>query len=49
LKKDVANGYWEGSVHWMLLGLPFLESKPIDGLFIVKDRHISFSDDDANI
>jgi len=45
LKKDVGNGYWEGSVHWMLLGLPFLESKTVDGMFIVKDRQITFTDE----
>lgn len=46
LKTDPPNGYWEGSVHWMLLGKPFLESTVYDGMFIVKDRHIELTDDE---
>jgi hypothetical protein len=30
----------------MLLGKPFLESEVVDGMFIVKDRHITFTDED---
>jgi hypothetical protein len=45
LKSDVPNGYWEGTVHWMLLGKPFLESEVVDGMFIVKDRHLTFTNE----
>lgn len=49
MKSDVPNGYWEGSVFWLELGKPFLESEPIEGTFKVKDRYTTFTDNDGNI
>lgn len=49
LDSDVPNGYWQGSVYWMELGKPFLESQVVEGIFTVKGRGIEFTDEEGNL
>lgn len=49
LKSDVPNGYWEGSVYWLEIGKPFLETVVVEGTFTVKGRDNIFTDDDGNV